>query len=331
MTHNEVKLTLFVKSHTMAVILAVVGFILIIRAFIAGEIPDGIGIGRGLSLPSPAEWLAGHPAESFGLNLVALILTATMMIWLNSAFNILRSYSVTFVGLFIVMTAAMPVEACAFNGASILALTIMTATGIIISTYSSPALSKRIFLIFMLISAGALIQAAFVPYIAVFFIAMAQMRVIRARTITAAILGIVTPVWLLWAFGPWEWPHFTMPQFTDIYSSLPTDRIILMWCSVGLSLVSGTVLGTINLIKIFSYNAKARAINGLLTAVAVTTAILCFADYTNMPVYIILLNACTAFQAGHFTAIYERKRGYLPMLILPVLYTAIALAPVFMP
>ena len=43
-------------------------------------------------------------------------------------------------------------------------------------------------------------------------------------------------------------------------------------------------------------------------------------DFTNMPVYIVLLNALTAFQANYFMKLYERRRSYLLVLALPVVY-----------
>lgn len=323
MTAREARIAHFVTTRPMAAILAAIGFVLLSVSYVSGSYPPPSGFDRGLVFDSPSEWFASSASESFGFNFAGLVVLATLMMVLNSSFNILRSFSVTFVGLFVIMTAATPASACAFTGATLLAVTVLSAMTIMLTVYGRPSLSRRVFMAFFLVALGGLTQYAFIPYLLVLTGGIFQMRVGSGKTLLAGALGVITPLWLVWAFWPTTTlePPVHMPDFTYYMLDWPFHARLVTWVTAGTTLVLGVMLGVSNMVRIYSYNAKARAINGLLTVVGIMTVILTLADYTNMPVYIVLLNVCTAFQAGHFCAIHERQRSYLVMVGLALLYT----------
>lgn len=323
MKAREVEVTRFVKSRQMAAILAVMALCMMLWSRTDGDVTI-LSADRGLSLPSPDKWFDPAGSATFTVNLLAIFACGVLMAWLNASFNVLRSFSLTFVGIFLLMTAATPLETVMFQGASLLALGVLTAMSLLLSVYSAPTLSRRVFMAFAILSAGALTQYSFVPFIAVMFTGMAQMRVMSARTVTAALLGILTPWWLTLAFSPTaEWPCIHAPQFDNIFPGWPLERTARLWITLAVTLGLGLVLGIMNLVKIITYNAKARAVNGLLTLVSITAGLMSLIDFTNMPVYIILVNACTAFQTGHFFAINTARRAYIPILVIIAVYSGL--------
>lgn len=323
MKAREVEVTRFVQSHRMAAILAVTALCMMLWSHADGDVTI-LTADRGLSLPSPDKWFAPAGSATFTVNLLTIFACGILMAWLNASFNVLRSFSVTYVGIFLLMTATTPIESVMFQGASLLALGVLTAMSLLLSVYSAPALSRRVFMAFAILSAGALVQYSFVPFIAVMLAGLAQMRVMSAKSVTAALLGILTPWWLTLAFSPAvEWPCIHAPQFDNIFPGWPLERTARLWVTLAVTLGLGLVLGIMNLVKIITYNAKTRAVNGLLTLVSITAGLMSLVDFTNMPVYIILVNTCTAFQIGHFFAINTARRAYIPVLVIIAAYTGL--------
>lgn len=320
MKAREVEVTRFVKSRPMAVLLAIAALCMMLWCATAMDVPV-LTADRGLALPSPDKWFSPQGNTSFTLNILTIMGCAMLMAWLNASFNILRNFSVTFVGIFLLMTATSPLEAILFQGASLLAFGVLAAMALMLSVYGSPGLTRRIFLAFAILGAGTLVQYAFVPFILVMLAGLAQMRVMTPRSLTASLLGVLTPWCLVLAFSPVEaWPCIRMPEFANIFPGWPLERTVRLWVTLAVTLGLGLVLGIMNLVKVITYNAKARAVNGLLTTVSVTAGLMSLVDFTNMPVYIILVNACTAFQTGHFFAINIARRGYIPLLLIILTY-----------
>ena len=308
----------------MAVILILAAGAAAWLSWFTGADPITTATWRGTALPSPNQWLPVHSTATLLINALVLLSCGATMIWINGWFSILRSFSVTFVGLFLVMTAATPGVATVFQGGSLLAMTMMLAMLLMYSVYNTPKRgSRRIFLAFFLIAGGALMQYGFAVYIPVFLIGIGQMRALKFRTLAAAALGVITPLWLWWAFAP-GLPSLHIPQLDNPFAPLTLMERIRFFATVGLTLFAGLIMGSYNLLKIYSYNAKARALNGLLTVMSVTTGIAALADWSNMPFYVPLLNVCVAFQAGHFFHItINHRTGYVTMLTLIALYAAL--------
>lgn len=309
----------------MAAILAVMACAAIWVSWVSGSDVMVFGPGRGFALPSPAAWLFGHPAGSLAVNVTLLGACAALMAVVNSSYNIVRSFSLTFVGLFLLMTAASPSAAARFTGGTLLAAAALLGMLLMYSVYNRPKhSSRRVFLVFLMFSALGLTQYGALVYIPVFFMGIGQMRVLNMRTSLAALLGTVTPLWLWWAFWPGEFPLLHAPQLDNPFATLSLNERLHFFAAVAVTLFTGLIMGSFNLVRIFSYNAKARALNGLLTVTGVITGLAALVDWSNMTFYIPLLNVCVAFQAGHFFHICMRNRwGYASVLVLVAVYSGL--------
>lgn len=274
---------------------------------------------RGLAGPSPNLWFSGAPLNAMLANMLALVITAVLMAAVNSRFTILRSFSVTFVSLFLVMTAATPSVACTFEGGALLAPVILLSMAALFACYHRPDRTGLVYLAFLLPAAGSLVQYGFAIYLPVLLIGCAQMRVLTPKACMAALLGIVTPWWLWWAFA--RHPQLRMPEFMFLFDSPEAaNRSLPLMCTMGLTILTALITGSANFLKIFSFNARARALNGLLTIVTLTTLVMFFVDFTNLVFYITLLNVTVAFQVGHCFALFARKRSYLLVMGLVAAY-----------
>lgn len=322
MTVKELKLIGFLKSKTMTLLIAMFSIIAAVVSMKSGD--SGVVPGlKGLGFPSPNTWFASA-GTSFNWAWLCYLGVGVGMVLVNRIYNLLRTLSLTFASYFVLMVAATPIASVRFYGGTLLVVLVLAATVLLFSTFNKPANTRHVFLGFLLLTAGALTQYGFVPYIPILLMGCGQMRIFRMRTFLAALLGIVTPVWICYGFGWIDFSHFSKPKFDSVFSVLSDGRLaqyLAVEVTTALLLV-GLIIA--NMIKIYSYNLRTRAMNGFVLVVSFTTILLSGVDFTNMPFYFPLLCCCTAFQLGHFLRIKENSRaGYIVALAVLVVYVGL--------
>lgn len=277
---------------------------------------------RGLIFNSPARWFGDSPAN-LALALGANIAIVLMMVYVNRRFNLLRTMSLIFVAMFMVMEAATPSTLMWFGGGQMAAIVMLWALSIFYSAYNRPRRMKRIFLAFTIVTAASTMQYGFLIYLPVLLVGCVQMRVFHFRSFLAALIGIITPPWIIFGLGIADFSDFRIPHPTTIFSGVDPALTATLLATVALTMLAGTVAGAANLLKVMSLNARTRAINGLLTTIGIVTALAAVVDISNIEFYIPLLNVTTAFQVGLFCRLYTSRRAYLMELCLIAAYATL--------
>lgn len=293
MTRREKHLTNVIRSRGVAVLLILLGVWM-------------VSVAPGISLFSPLS----------GAALVITLATAAVMISANRQFNLLRSTSLFYAGLFVFSCAATP---SLFNTGLVpplLAMTVMAAMWIMFTIYNERRSDRRIFIIFAMLSAGAVLDWTFLFFIPVFIAGIGQMRILRPKKIIAALIGILTPWWIVLGLGIIPIPSVPRIFFTPPSLLLDTPGIWPFLATVAFTVTIGFFTGSLSLIRILGFNARARAVNGFLALIGIATGSLAIVNFTNFTTYVVLLNACVAFQVGHFFRATASRRGYIFMLSL---------------
>lgn len=308
MTRKETRLTNFIRSRGVGAIIAAISAWLTWRA-----------------LPSytPSGWSGIMPELSWGINFMLLAATAGAMIAINRQFNILRTLSVFFAAYFIFTTCSTPDISSFLSVSSILAAGIILCMWILFTLYNERYSDRRIFLIFAILSAGTLYDWKFIFFIPVFIVGLAQMRILRFKKIMAALIGIATPPWIAFGLGLIPIPAIPHIYFTSPALLLQAPGGLPFLCAVVLTMAIGFLFGSINLLRILGFNARARAYNGFLAILGIYTGALAIINFTALPDYVTLLNACVAFQVGHFFRATASRRGYIVVLLLLAAYTSL--------
>ncbi len=278
----------------------------------------------GYGLATHGAWVdCGATGWSLGAAMAATVAVAVVMVVLNRTFNILRTTTIVFAGMYMVMQGAIPDTGAQFTAGMVLNFALLAVIALIYTTYHSPQSTDRVFLAFCIVSAGSLWQYSFVPYLLALFFAMGQMRCMCGRSFLAALLGIATPYWIAWGLGIVPLDGFHLPEFTNPFAVFANNPDVPVLVAVGFTLMAGFVLTVLNLVKVYSYNARSRSINGVITIMTFITQLLCVADVANVADYVPMLNCCTAFQLALYFRINTERRGYLPVLAMIVVYAAI--------
>ena len=320
---TEAGIVRFLHSRFGTVTMMAVAVVTVLMSFLRSDIMPITG-SNGLGLPSANEWL-GHGAFSLAVNVLINVAIALLMLFLNRSYNISRSVSALFAGMFFVLQMPFPSLFGQFYGGTLLCLIVVFSTATLFSSFNRSYPLQPVFLIFFLLAAGAFTQYAYLFYLPVFLLGCAQMRIFNVKTVLAAGMGAVTPLWILWGFGIIGPDDFSLPGFRSILSAIGGVEAMQMFVSVGVTLLLCLIFGSLNLIRVFNYNAQTRSYNGFLSLLSIATALFVFFDYSNLIIYIPMLNCCTAFQIGHFFSASTGKRSYIAILGIIMLYVTLYL------
>ena len=292
------RLCRYLHSRNCTVLTIVVAAIMTYVAFRYGHVNEITG-SRGTLFESPNRWLA---PGMLSLMISLLLMTATAFSFqsLNKVFNFMRAPSALTSTLYVVMLSSLPMAAGQFYGGTLLSLVILAITALLFSCYADPSATRRVFLIFFILSIASLVQYAFMFYILVAIPGLAQMRILNFRSVLAMILGIISPVWILYGFGVIELSDIGWPHFVNSISRLSLPGMITVFTAVGLTMLIGFAAMCGNLMKILGYNAKFRAFNGFLSFLLIFTMLLMIIDYVNISVYFPLLCLTGAYQVAHY-------------------------------
>jgi hypothetical protein len=311
-------ITRFLHSRYAAIILAIIAVVGAWCVYLSGDLHAVTG-DRGFALPSANMWIV-QPWLSFLVNILGNLSIAALMILLNKHYNIIRSMTVLYAGLFLCMQLATPDLMAQMHTGTLLCFAIITCAMILYSCYSDTMSTRTAYTVFLILSLAAATQYCFLIFIPVFIIGCAQMRILNLRMIIAAVLGIITPWWILFGFNIITLPQLHLPEITSILSAIDLPEVFQMLITVAFTAFLMLASMLLNIFKTIAYNARTRAYFGLLNTISLITVVALVADYSNLTSYIPLLNCCAAFQVTHFFAIHARERAYIGLLSIIAVY-----------
>ena len=314
-------ITLFLHNRYGVAFFMLLAVVAVIYALTAGIVTPLQG-DNGLVVTSPNNWLQPGAASSV-LSIVMNVAVALSAISLNKQYNTMRSLSMLVASVFMVMQLASPAVLGLFNGSGVLAVGLSLITMLLFSVFSDVSSTRRMFLIFFLLASFSLFEYSFLLYVPILLFGFSQMRVMNFRSFMAAIIGFITPLWILLGFGIITIEDIRFPHFKSFLDAINTPGMWYQLVIIGVTIVLGITFMVMNAIKMMSYNSRIRAANGFLTILMLATILFIFIDYNNIYVYISLLNILVAYQIGHYFATHiQSNRSYIGILSIMLIYLA---------
>ncbi len=277
---------------------------------------------KGTVFPSPNDWIAS-PLASLWTNIGLIAAIAVMMVYINKAYNLPRTITLICATMFAVIETATPGITAQLCSGTVMAAIIVGSMILMFGVYSQPGALRRVFMVFFLLSSAVTVQYAFAVYIPVFLVACAQMRIFTLRSMLAALLGIITPWWIIFGGGIASPADLHLPHFTSLLDNINSTDTVILLITIGITVLLLAGAYVLSLLKLMTYNARTRACNGLLTLVSLVTIVAMGADLTNFITYLTLLNCCTAFFLGHLFVIRNHQRSWIAIAAIIALYYAI--------
>lgn len=317
----NVQLTRMCHTRGFAIGVAAV-CVLALALYHFGGLGEALAGDNGVALPSANEWL-GSGAMSFVAAILSMAGTATIMLLLNKVHNVMRAMTSLYIAFFSVMELATPALTSQFYSGSVLAVAVPMCMLMLFNCYKRPEATRTIFLIFFILSALAATQTCYAVYIIMMLIGCGQMGIFKRRTLSAALMGLLTPWIIMLGFGIVDFEQIRIPRIISVFSAEDYNNTILAIATMGLTALLMLVCYTLNVIRTIAYNAAARAVNGVFTFTSLFTIIAMAADFNNAAVYVPLLNFCAAMEATHYFSTHRADRSYIAIFSLIAVYTAI--------
>lgn len=283
----------------------------------------------GAIVTSPSEFSFGFPPAdqwfaseivSVGMSLAATIVVALFIIYINRVFNILRSLTALVGTMFMAMQIALPSVLGAFGDGIMLTLLMLVCAMLLFSVFSDSQGQRPVFLAFCLLGAALFFRLSYLLYVPVLLLGCMQMRVFSLRGFLAAMLGLITPAWILFGFGIVDPRDLNIPDLSNLWDFPLTAGSVRIIVVTGFTILTGFCFMVANILKILSYNSRVRAYNGFFTMLFVFTAIFAAVNFRNITFYVPLLNCMAAYQVSHFFTYRRHRRSFIPILILILVY-----------
>lgn len=277
----------------------------------------------GVCFPSPNLW-GLPPYVSFGVSAALTCLCVLLSISLNTRFTLIPGTSVLYASLYLLAAGSVPWVAPRLSSAIILLLGTLVCTHLLFSLYGRRNASQGMFVIFSTLAWGAMIQYAFIMLMPIFMLGAIFLGVFRLREIVGALLGIVTPFWIVLGLGIVSPHSFTLPTLTNLFTGY-TDPGPLFFMMLGQAFTALLllVLTASNALVPPTTGQQHRSCIAFMNLLGIAMVWFMLFDYTNLLAYTSVLAFCLGFQAARYAAIPRHRFAYLPTLIAIPAYIAI--------
>lgn len=283
----------------------------------------------GIVTSSANLWI-GAAYDSMLVNVGLTLVTAILMLMLNQRYNLLGTVSTLEATVFFAMCMATPDLLVQLGTGIPLCIVLTLCLFLLYDTYGKPGHTGNVYLIFLLLSGMTATQYCYALYIPVFIIGLGQMRIMSIRTLLAAILGIISPWWVIFGCGIVNIEDIRFPEWKSLFGSVGLNDTLHVFTAVAVTAVIAVVSWAANFMRMLSYNAHKRAYAGSITLVTLFTIIVTLADYPNVYAYLPVLCMCAAY---HFTNYIARRQHQVQIPVVAtiiVLYIAIYLWRIFL-
>ena len=315
---GEKDITLFLHRKASAVLVLVVAAILSWLTFLKGDVVS-LGSPLGIGLIPARDW-PGSAMSSLIASWICTVAMGMLILYINRAFNMLRSLTSLVAAMFFAMQMSMPSVTDRFYGGDLLGILTLVCIVLLFSSYGDGTSQRRVFLIFFLLSLAAFTDLSYLPYLPVFLAGCVQMRIFNLRTFLAAGMGALCPAWMLFGLGILRPDQLHLPDIVLAWDMFRSPEVIHALVTSGFTIVCAIVFSVANLLKILSYNSRVRAYNGFLTLLFGVTGVCMVLNFNNFAFYIPLLNCSTAYQIAHFFTYRRTRRSYIAIMALIGVY-----------
>jgi hypothetical protein len=250
----------------------------------------------------------------------ALSLLIGVGMWaLNKMYYFTHNASIAFAGIFMMLQCAMP--AGVGISALLFVFAILVCTAILFSVFNHKEYTRSMYLIFLILGAGAIFDRCYLWAVPVFLIGIAMMRAFSMRGLVASLLGVLTVPLLVVGFD-----LVPLDQLREPYTFISVDEMLDAFRHIGgmemvasLTLASALCLlpGGVAFLTAYGYPARTRSYCMFFYLMAGASLLIAVVDFSDSAVPgTVLLNMCAAFHTSHFATSRSHTGWVIPLVIL---------------
>ena len=245
-------ITAFLHGKSATIVAAVFAFVSCVVAWQRSAVIPIEG-DLGVGFPSANMWIASARTSAI-VNMALTAVVALAMLYINRVFNVLRSLTSLVATMFLVLQAAVPSALGQFYGGTILALLVMVCCGLLFSAFGERLGQRHVFLVFFLFAGAAFTQVGYLFFLPAILLGVMQMRIFSLKSFLAALLGTITPPWILFGLGLVTPDHLQWPGMAfELWHLFESNDMVPTFVTIGATLLTGIGFTVANLMKILSY------------------------------------------------------------------------------
>ena len=287
------------------------GCAMLLMALLVAPLLPPAQAGTGIFFEMPAT-LSSMPYASAVVNVALIVGIAALMMLNNKLFSYLRGYTMIYVSAFFVLQLATPLLVGALNTGTLLCLMLALGTLALFASYENRHSQGRIYLTMTILATVSMWQWAAVVLIPAFVLGFIDMRAFGFKSLIAALLGLITPFWIVLGLGlvnPVR--DFNPLEIHAVWDTLELSQVRLLvgWSAV--TVVLAIALTIVNLMTIINYRLQFRVYNAFFIVVTLLCVVAMCVDYHDLALYLPMLNLCLAIQMGHTMTLSTHPKRYI--------------------
>ncbi|MDE6382974.1 MAG: hypothetical protein K2K79_01335 [Paramuribaculum sp.] len=275
-------------------------------------------------LPHAVETAGRSVIKSAVINISAVAISSLFLWMINRWYYITHSYCRIYLGLYIIGLASIPALWHGLSSGLIMCAVLLFCVIMLYSLYQRPGGTRRIFLVFCLISVGSLYDFAYLGFAIPLMLACGQMRCMSLRAVLAAGIGLITPLWIGQGFGLIDLTKVGYPMLSIPTLSLLDEYPIPIQILMAAVVIITSVLTIVNTFTIYGHNAKTRANNGVLALMSLWSALAIVIDFAHALSYLPILIALMSVQVALCFSLRRKGRGYITVIVSILLFLSCA-------
>lgn len=265
---------------------------------------------------SVSDMLGNSPVASITINIALVTAIGALMQMLNKVFSFVRSVTTLLASSFFLLTMANPLTSSVLHAGPALALIVAVGAFYLFSSYMNQHAQRSIFLTFAIVTTCTMFQWAFVLLLPAFMLGFINMRIMNAKGIIAALLGIFTPFWIVLGLGIASISDFKPFVINSAWETLDISQVRMLVVSIAVTAVAAIALTVVNLVTIINYRRQLRVYNAFFMVVGILTIIAMCIDYRDMHIYLPMLNLSLAVQLAHAFTVNTSGKRYIFVAVL---------------
>lgn len=277
-------------------------------------------------LPPASQW-GLYFGVLCALGMTGMALTAATLWLLNKRFNLLPG--VLYSSLLLVMCGTTPAIVRGLSGAVITGLVILGCTLMLFGLYGRRNATSGCLLLFTTISWGSMVQTPCLWFAIIFIIGLNMMQVMRLRELSASILGLLAPYWIVFGFG-WADPARLSPLHSHTIFNLQADpaTIVGTLAVAGFTALTLIIIMLYNAINTPSAGVRIRSCHSFVNLLGFASLLLMILDAGRLPVYLMTAFISLSLMTTRCTYQSRSPRAWiLPVSIAAIYILIFALTP----
>lgn len=282
----------------------------------------------GVCFPAPTFHLDTRISALLGW--LTILCCGIALVFLNKQYIFLKTNDTLYSSFFLMACGTQPALSARFGIGSLMLILAVGGLWLLLSQRGRTPSPVAVYLLFAATSAGSAIAWEFAVTGLLFIPCAYFFGLLDLRGLIAILLGVITPYWMLIAFGVIDAADFNaIPVIAPIWATEIYRQLFFSLLAYGITAIIALLCTLTGLLKIYSQNARLRASSYSFITLGVGAAIMVILNPTGSSSWGGMLNLCSAIMIAQLLSFNNGRGRNLVFYIALAIYTAIFIVNIY--